>query len=239
MKISNVVITGTGSFVPSNIVTNEDFAKNKFFEFGGKPFDIPHEEIAEKFRAITGIRERRYVDENMAASDMGAISAKLAIEDAGIDPETPDQIIVAHNFGDVRKGTIQTDILPSLAARIKNSLGIKNNSCVASDILFGCPGWVQGIIQAYAFIQAGMAKKCLVIAAETLSRVLDMHDRDSMIYADGSGACIVEAVEGDKKAGVVGMEYGSYTRDEAFFLFLGKSNIDESDPKVRYMKMHG
>jgi len=60
-----------------------------------------------------------------------------------------------------------------------------------------------------------------------------------MIYADGSGACIVEAVEGDKKEGIIGMEYGSFTRDEAFFLFLGKSNIDESDPKVRYMKMHG
>jgi len=239
MKTFNIKITGTGSYEPKNIVTNEDFAKNKFFEFGGKPFDIPHEEIAEKFMAITGIRERRYVDDDMVASDIGAISAKLAIEDAGIDPETLDQIIVAHNFGDVRKGTIQTDVLPSLAARIKNSLGIENTSCVAYDILFGCPGWVQGIIQAYAFIQAGMAKKCLVIAAETLSRVIDMHDRDSMIYADGSGACIVEAVEGDKKEGIIGMEYGSFTRDEAFFLFLGKSNIDESDPKVRYMKMHG
>ena len=71
-------------------------------------------------------------------------------------------------------------------------LGIQSPNCVAYDILFGCPGWIEGVIQAQAFIKAGIAKKCLVIGAETLSRVLDKHDRDSMIYSDGAGACIVE-----------------------------------------------
>jgi 3-oxoacyl-[acyl-carrier-protein] synthase-3 len=239
MKITNIIITGTGSFVPSNVVTNEDFAKNEFYDPDGKAYEDPHEVIAEKFRAITGIEERRYVDDQIVASDIGAIAARLAIENAGIDPETLDQIIVAHNFGDVRKGTIQTDILPSLAARIKQSLGIMNPYCVAYDVLFGCPGWVQGIIQANAFIRSGMAKKCLVVATETLSRVLDMHDRDSMIYADGAGACVVEAVEGDKREGIIGMEAASFAKEEAYYLFLGKSNIEEADPRIRYIKMHG
>lgn len=233
------MITGTGSYVPENVVTNQDFAKNLFFDEGGKAFEASHEEIAEKFKAITGIQERRYVDDNMDASDIGAIAARLAIEDAGIDPETIDQVIVAHNFGDVKSNTIQTDILPSLASRVKHVLGIKNPACVAYDVLFGCPGWVQGIIQGTAFIKAGMAKRCLVVATETLSRVLDKHDRDSMIFADGAGACILEAQESDKEEGVIGMEAGSWTEDEAYYLFLGKSNTKSADPSVRYIKMHG
>jgi 3-oxoacyl-[acyl-carrier-protein] synthase III len=242
MEDINVVITGTGSYVPKNLVTNQDFAKNKFFDTGGKAFESPHEEIAQKFEAITGISERRYLDDDMVSSDIGAIAAKLAIEDAGIDPESIDQIIVAHNFGDVKKGTIQTDAVPSLASRIKQSLGIANPSCVAYDILFGCPGWIQGIIQANAFIRSGMAQKCLVIGTETLSRVLDMHDRDSMIFADGAGACVVEgvkAVAGAPRKGIVGMEAATYAQDETYYLYLGESNISEADPDVRYIKMHG
>lgn len=239
MKISNIMITGTGSYVPECVVTNQQFAKNKFYDKGGVAFEASHEEIAQKFTAITGIVERRYVDDKLVASDIGTIAGRQAIEDAGIDPETIDQIIVAHNFGDVRANTIQTDVLPSLASRIKHNLGVENPACVAYDILFGCPGWVQGIIQATAFIKAGMAKKCLVIAAETLSRVVDIHDRDSMIYADGAGACIIEAVEGDKKEGIIGLEAGTWTKEEAHYLFMDKGYRKEADPSVRYMKMHG
>ena len=146
---------------------------------------------------------------------------------------------MAHNFGDVKANTIQTDILPSLASRVKQAIGIKNPECVAYDVLFGCPGWIQGIIQGTAFIRAGMAKKCLVVATETLSRVLDMHDRDSMIFADGAGACIIEAKEGDIQEGIIGMDSGTWTEDEAYYLFMGKSNTKEADPAVRYIKMHG
>jgi 3-oxoacyl-[acyl-carrier-protein] synthase III len=239
MKSTNIMITGTGSYVPKYVVTNQDFAKNLFFDEGGKAFDVSHEEIAEKFKAITGIEERRYVDDSLAASDIGAIAGRHAIEDAGIDPETLDQVIVAHNFGNVKSNTIQTDILPSLASRIKHDLGIKNPACVAYDVLFGCPGWIQGIIQATAYIRADMAKKCLVVATETLSRVLDKHDRDSMIFADGAGACIIEAIEGEKQEGIIGMEAGTWAEDEAYYLFMGKSNTKEADPHVRYIKMHG
>ena len=235
----NVLITGTGSYIPTQVVTNQDFAKNEFYDAGGIAFGIPHEEIAEKFRAITGIEQRRYVTDDLNASDIGTLAAEIAIQDAGVNREELDQIIVAHNFGDVRKGTIQTDIVPSLGARIKHALGIENPYCVAYDVTFGCPGWIQGIIQAEAFMRSGQATKCLIVATETLSRVLDMHDRDSMIYADGAGACVLESRSGEQKEGILASSMVSYTRDEVYYLFLGKSNIDESDPKVRYIKMFG
>ena len=239
MKFKNVVIAGTGRYVPNNIVTNSEFAENKFYNTEGQAFEEAHDEIAEKFRAITGIEERRYADDNQMASDLGTIAAQKAIDDAGIDKESIDQIIVAQNFGDVKKGTIQTDILPSLAARIKHNLEIENPNCVAYDIIFGCPGWIQGMIQAYSYIRSGMAKRILVVSAETLSRVLDMHDRDSMIYSDGAGAAIIEEREEDFQRGILSYTSASYTKDEAYYLFLGKSNMNETDPNVRYIKMFG
>lgn len=239
MKNLNVIITGTGSYIPTEIVTNQDFADNEFYDSGSKAVESSHEEISEKFTSITGIVERRYVTDDQLSSDIGAIAAQRAIDDAGIDKEEIDQIIVAQNFGDVRKHTIQTDAVPCLAARIKNTLQIENTNCVAYDILFGCPGWIQGVIQSDSFIKSGLAKKCLVIGTETLSRVIDLHDRDSMIYSDGAGACIIEGVESDIKEGILSSSMGSFTKEEVYFLFMGKSNIDESDPRVRYLKMYG
>jgi 3-oxoacyl-[acyl-carrier-protein] synthase-3 len=169
---------------------------------------------------------------------MASKAAVLAIKDAGIDPETIDQIIVAHNFGNVLAGTIQTDAIPAIASRVKNQLGIKNPACVAYDILFGCPGWIQGVIQADAFIKAGMAKKCLVIGAETLSRVVDVHDRDSMIFSDGAGACIVEHSD-DSNTGILASSVQSHCDDETYFLYLGKSYHPEGEEATRYIKMKG
>lgn len=233
----NIKITGSGSYIPTEIVTNSDFTKHVFLNDDGTPFPLPNEVITEKFYDITGIEERRYVTDNLLTSDIAAIAAKKAIENAGIDPETLDYIIFAHNFGNVKKGAIQTDILPSLATRVKFDLRIKNPKCVAYDMLFGCPGWVEGVIQAQAFIKAGMAKKCLVIGAETLSRVVDMHDRDSMIYSDGAGATIIEAT--DEEGGILAHASATFTYDEAYYLFFGNSFNKEHDPDVRYIKMHG
>jgi len=234
----NSVITGTGSYIPPIIKSNVDFNEERFFSDKNEPFETSNEVTIEKFKAITGIEERRYASDDMLSSDIALIAAQKAIEDANINPEELDYIILAQNFGDIKKDTIQTDILPSLAARVKHLLKIKNPNCVAYDIIFGCPGWIQGVIQADTFIKAGIAKKCLVIGSETLSRVLDMHDRDSMIYSDGAGACIVEAKEnGDSN--ILSHATLSHTYEEAHFLFLGKSNIPNTDPKIRYIKMHG
>lgn len=233
----NIKITGSGSYIPTEKVSNKDFAKHSFLNEDGTPFPHSNEVVAEKFLEITGIQERRYVTDDLCTSDIAILAAEKAILDAKIDRETIDYIILAHNFGDVKKGAIQSDILPSLATRVKHGLKIKNPKCVAYDILFGCPGWVEGIIQAYAFIKAGMAKRCLVIGAETLSRVVDLHDRDSMIYSDGAGATIVESTE--EAGGILSHETATFTYDEAYYLFFGNSFNKDHDPDVRYIKMHG
>ncbi|MBM3436088.1 MAG: ketoacyl-ACP synthase III [Bacteroidetes bacterium] len=239
MKYLNTIITGTGSYIPTQVITNPDFAPHTFYDQNSVAFEITHEEISEKFQAITGITERRYVTDDLHASDIATIAAARAIEDAGIDAEILDQIIVAHDFGDVIKDTIQTDTLPSLASRVKHKLVISNPGCVAYDLIFGCPGWIQGVIHADAFMRNGMAKKCMVIGTETLSRVSDPHDRDSMIYADGAGAVFIEAVEEDHKRGILSFASESYTKEEAYYLYFGKSNIGGADPKIRYIKMQG
>jgi len=233
----NIKITGSGSYIPTETVTNLDFAQHQFLNSDGTPFSQPNEVVAEKFLEITGIQERRYVTDDLNTSDIAFIAAQRAIEDAKIDPETLDYIIFAHNFGDVKKGAIQGDLLPSLASRVKHSLRIKNPKCVAYDVLFGCPGWIEGIIQAQAFIKAGMAKKCLVIGAETLSRVVDRHDRDSMIYSDGAGATILEAT--NEEGGILAHATATFTYDEAYYLFFGDSFNKTHNPDVRYIKMHG
>jgi len=232
------IISGTGSYIPSIIKTNLAFAENTFYGEDGVLITTPNAEIVEKFKDITGIYERRYAEENMNTSEMASKAAELAIQDAGIDPETIDQIIVAHNFGDVLPGTIQTDTIPAIASRVKHQLGIKNPNCVAYDILFGCPGWIQGVIQADSFIKSGMAKRCLVIGAETLSRVVDSHDRDSMIFSDGAGACIVED-DANTTSGILASSVQSHCVDEAYFLYLGKSYHPEGDEATRYIKMKG
>lgn len=239
MLVSNSIITGTGSYVPSIIKKNTDFLQHEFLNEDGTPFEYDSATIIEKFKDITGIQERRYATQDLNSSDLGYFAAEEAIKDAGINREKIDYIIVAHNFGDVKSAAIQSDILPSLAARIKHRLGIKNPNCVAYDILFGCPGWVEGVIQAHAFLKAGMAKKVLVIGTETLSRVLDKHDRDSMIYSDGAGACIIEAKEEHKKRGIISHATRSDTLEESGYLFFGNSYNTSEDPDVRYIKMFG
>jgi len=237
--VLNSIITGTGSYIPTVIKKNKDFINERFYNDKNEPFEASNEIIIEKFKAITGIEERRYATDNQNSCDIAAIAAQRAIDDAKIDPETLDYVIFAQNFGDIKKGSIQTDILPSLAARVKHLLKIKNPKCVAYDVIFGCPGWIQGMIQADLFIKAGAAKKCLVIGSETLSRVLDMHDRDSMIYSDGAGAAILEAKESDKKMGILGHATLSHTLNEAGYLYLGKTNYPDGDPNIRYIKMFG
>jgi len=236
--MKNTIITGTGCYIPELIQSNTDFQHHRFYTDDQELIETPPAEVTRKFQEITGIRNRRYISEEQQNSDIAFEAAQRAIRDAGIDPETIDQIILAHNFGDVRKHTIQTDAVPALASRVKHRLGIENPFCVAYDLLFGCPGWIQGIIQADAYFKAGSAQTALVIGSETLSRVLEPYDRDSMIFSDGAGACILQLQEVEDK-GILSTASISHTQDEAYYLFLGKSNFPESDPRVRYIKMKG
>jgi 3-oxoacyl-[acyl-carrier-protein] synthase III len=233
----NIKIVGTGSYIPEKKISNTDFGNHVFLNEDGTAFKYPAAVVINKFKSITGIQDRRYAEDAYCASDLAFFAAQKAIENAKIDPETLDYIILAHNFGDVKIGTTQSDAIPSLATRVKNKLQIKNPKCVAYDILFGCPGWIEGVLQANAFIKSGMAKRCLVIGAETLSRIIDPHDRDSMIYSDGAGASIIAA--SDDETGMLSYESATFANDEAGYLFFGKSYNPNLDPDTKYIKMFG
>jgi len=237
--MSTSVITGTGAYIPGKIQLNEDFSNNTFFEEGGIPLTNTADVIIEKFRKITGIRERRYVSSQVKASDMAVEAGRQALADSGIDPETLDQIVIAHNFGDVACGSNQSQNVPSLACRVKHLLGIANPECIAYDVLVGCPGWVHAVIQSHAWFKAGMAKKVLLIGTETLSRVSDPSDRDSMIFADGAGACVLEWTDSNSDSGILGVAAQTHSLHEVDYINMGKSYKSPHEEPTLYIKMKG
>jgi 3-oxoacyl-[acyl-carrier-protein] synthase-3 len=234
------VITGTGCYIPTQTKTNQDFFAQNFYAEDRTVISMESHIIVDKFKKITGIAERRYVSDDLNTSDIATLAAREAINNSGVDLETLDMVIVAQNFGNVIKNTIQTDAVPAIASRVKHNLKISNPNCVAYDILFGCPGWVQGLIQADAFFKAGMARKALIIGAETLSRVIDKYDRDSMIFSDGAGATVVEFKEVEKNgSGILSSSALSHCLEEAYYINMDASYFPGSDPNTRYMKMKG
>lgn len=238
-KTLRSIITGTGSYIPPNKVTNQDFLDRRFLNADGSPFDKTNEEIIQKFEEITGIKERRYADDDILASDMAAQAAEKALEEADLKAEELDYIIVAHNFGDVRADIPATDMVPSLASRVKQKLEITNPNCVAYDLPFGCPGWVQGLIQSDYYLRSGDASASLIIGTETLSRICDPNDRDSMIYADGAGATILESRETDKEIGILSHAARTDAKEEAYFLRMEPPFAPSSSDAPLYMHMDG
>jgi 3-oxoacyl-[acyl-carrier-protein] synthase-3 len=234
--MANSIITATGSYLPTETITNQHFLNNKFYDSNGNRIERSNPGIIQKLYEITGIQERRYVAGDLTTCDISYLAAKEALN--GIDPETLDYIIVAQNFGVVTAGSNRTDMVPTVAARVKHQLMIQNPYTVAFDLPFGCPGWLQGIIFADYFIQSGAARRILVIGAETLSRVIDPHDVDSMIYADGAGAALVEATD-QEQVGILSHISRSDTRDNAYLIWLGKSYNPQLDGQNLFLKMHG
>ena len=148
------VITGTGSYIPETIVNNSSFLDAEFFGRDGNKLYQSTRAIIDKFKSVTGIEERRYSRPDQNASDLGYNAAVEAIAASGIDKESLDYIIVAHNFGDVSFETNRVNQVPSLGSRIKTLLQINNPDCIAYDVAFGCPGWVEAVIQAIEKIQS-------------------------------------------------------------------------------------
>ena len=234
------VITGAGNYIRTKQVKNEDFLLNEFYEANGEKITKPNHEITDKFHEITTIAERRYITDDLKTSDMAFFAAEEAIKSAGIDKEELDYIIVANNFGDTQFDNRASDHVPSLASKVKHKLEIKNPETVAYDLTFGCPGWLQGVIQADYYIKSGDAKKILVIGAEVLSRISDPHDRDCMLYADGAGAVVLEAKESDTPIGILAHKTRSDTYSHAGLLHMGKSYNPEFENKSDlFLKMNG
>ena len=234
------VITGAGNYIPTIQVKNEDFLTNEFYESNGEKISKTNHEITEKFHEITTIAERRYITDDLKTSDMAYFAALEAIKSANIEKEELDYIIVANNFGDTQFNNRASDHVPSLASKVKHKLEIKNPDTIAYDLTFGCPGWLQGVIQADYYIKSGDAKKILVIGAEVLSRISDPHDRDCMLYADGAGAVVLEAKESDTPIGILAHKTRSDTFSHAGLLHMGKSYNPEFENKNDlFLKMNG
>lgn len=233
----SIVINGTGTELPERLIKNDYFLEHQFMSPDGVPNPKPQAEIIEKLEAITGIKERHYISEKGDSSPLMQNVAKKTIEDSGLDKNDIDGIIVAHNAGNMLEGTAGFHTVPNMAAILKNKLAISNHECFAYDILFGCPGWIQGIIQAKQAIEAGDATNVLVLGIEVASRLLDPHDLDSMILADGCGAAIISKSD-DSDRGIISSATFSHAQEDLMCIYLDKSNNPDLELPTLF-KMNG
>jgi 3-oxoacyl-[acyl-carrier-protein] synthase-3 len=216
------LITGTGSVLPELLIPNSHFESSEFYDRNGVRIARSAPEVVAKLEAISGIRERRYIPRDQDSIQLMTEASRLAVEDSGLNVNDLSGIIVAHNAGNMIPDTGAFHTVPNLAASLKHELRSTNHNCFAYDVLFGCPGWLQGIIQAHQAIQCGDAEHVLVTGLEVASRMLDPHDPDSMILADGCGACVVSRSEKDK--GIVSYSTFSHAMDDNRIIYLGPSH---------------
>lgn len=226
------VIVGSGSYVPEIVADDSYYMDSVFYDESGEVIDKPTAEILGKLKEISGIHERRLTPPDKNNSDLAYQSSLRAIEDAGIDKESLDYIIMGHNFGNVHPENGRIDILPSMSSRVKNSLDIKNPYCMTFDILAGCPSFVQAMIMGDSLIKVGKAKRVLVVGGDTTSRITDRFDRDKMLFGDGSCAVVLEGQESETPIGIISTAERADNGDrELGFLRMGCSyNKEEKTP---------
>lgn len=220
IKILKAKIAGTGSYLPEKVLTNADLEKM---------VDTSDEWISTR----TGIKERRIVDEDQAASDLAYEASKKAIQAAQIKPEELDMIIVA---------TITPDmVFPATACVLQERLGVKG--IAAFDLEAACSGFLYGISIGSQFIATGMYNNILVVAAEALSKIIDWKDRSTcVLFADGAGAVILKPSSDNSR--IISSYLGADgTGADLVGVPAGGSRLPASQETVRdgqhYMKMKG
>jgi len=177
-------ITGLGVHVPEQVFTNKDLEQY---------VDTTDEWIVER----TGIHERRFATKEEALTDIAAPAAIAAMANAGADPASFDLIVVA---------TVTPDMMfPTSSALLADSLGMPD--AAAYDLLAGCTGFMYAVAQAYSMVSSGLSKRALVVGGDVLSKILDWHDRSTLVlFGDSAGAVVVEPVE---EGGFLGFELGA------------------------------
>ena len=182
----SVIITGTGSYLPKNVVTNDDLAKI---------VDTSDEWI----RSRSGIHERRFAEKDEATSHMATAAAEKAITAAGIDREEIDLLIVA---------TMTPDMpFPSTACLVQSQLGLGN--ITAFDLQAACSGFIYALNTGSNMLRSGAYKKVLIIGADKMSSILDFEDRSTcVLFGDGASAAILEISE-ETNCGILGGTAGS------------------------------
>lgn len=187
--MQSIGIKGMGYYVPENVFTNFDFEKI---------IDTSDEWI----RTRTGIVERRFASKDQATSDLAREAALKAIKNAKINKEDVDMIILATTTADY--------IAQGAACIVQNKLGLKKIPCF--DLNAACTGFIYGLEVAYSLVKSGLYKNILVIGAETLSRIVDMQNRNTcVLFGDGAAAAIVGEVE--KGYGFLGFSIGAEGED--------------------------
>jgi len=166
-------IAGVGMSVPDRIVTNDYFTEI---------VDTSDEWITQ----MTGIKERRYTDENTATSDLAIPASRLALERAGVEGSDVDAIIVATATPDTP--------FPSTACLIQNAIGAKE--AFAYDIAAACAGFIFGVVQAQSYIASGIAETVLVVGGECLTKITDFTERTTcVLFGDGAGAVVIRGCD--------------------------------------------
>lgn len=223
--------------MPKRVIKNDYFLHYDFYTKKGEKNPKDPQEIIQKLEEISGIKERRFIGEDEGSIHLLKDASRKAIADAGIEPNELDGIIIAHNTANVRANLGNCyHTIPNVAAVLKNSLGITNKDCPSYDILFGCPGWVEGVIQAHRMIQLGEAKHVLVCGVEVASRFLDPHDVDSMLMADGCGATIISA--NNQTEGILAHATFSHAEEDLDSIILDASLNKEREGNL-FFKMQG
>ena len=224
METFKTKITGTGQFHPSKVMTNEDMAKL---------VDTSDEWITQR----TGIKERRIADPKTEyPSGMAEHAAKIAIENAGLEPNDIDMIIFSITLPDF--------LFPNTASQLQTKLGITSN-CACMDINAACTGWVYGVQVANALIQTGVHKNILVVGTEMTSSFNNWEDRSTCIlFGDGSGAVVLSQSDINGQSEVIDSVLGcDGSKSESLILFKGgaKSPITHEvlDKKEQFVTMDG
>jgi 3-oxoacyl-[acyl-carrier-protein] synthase III len=208
-----VGITGLGTCVPEQVMTNDDLAKL---------VDTNDEWIVER----TGIKERRIATQEEALSDLALPAAREALEDAGVEGSDIDLLIVA---------TVTPDMMfPTTSAILADELGA--TSAGAYDLLAGCTGFMYAIAQAYGLLASGMSNRALVVGGDVLSKLLDWTDRSTVVlFGDGAGAVVMERVD---RGGFLGFELGADGAGGKHLWYPG-SGSRHYDGSDSFMKMNG
>ena len=208
-----VGITGLGTCVPEQVMTNDDLAKL---------VDTNDEWIVER----TGIKERRIATQEEALSDIALPAARAALADANVEGSDIDLLIVA---------TVTPDMMfPTTSAILADELGA--TSAGAYDLLAGCTGFMYAIAQAYGLLASGMSNRALVVGGDVLSKLLDWTDRSTVVlFGDGAGAVVMERVE---RGGFLGFELGA-DGSGGKHLWLPASGSRHFDDEESFMRMNG
>ena len=176
------IITGSGSYLPDKVVTNDELAERL-------------ETSDDWIVARTGIRQRHIAADGEVTSDLALIAAERALNDAGVIASEVDLLVLATTTPD------QT--FPATATRVQSRLGMINGA--AFDIQAVCSGFIYGLSIADNFIKAGQAKTVVLIGAETFSRLLDWEDRNTcVLFGDGAGAIVLRAAANGEDADIIG-----------------------------------